>query len=209
MIILSFIFSFADDKATGVIKAVGKVLGPIIPVVIAGAAAYNDDQSSKKAEAQINELKDQVSELSDSNKSLQAELNRVTSDMQEIKDGIKGIASSIENNTKKLLGYDFNIFESSSNFANMLEKYSLLDKVLIFNILSSATLLYYLLSFIMGKYGNFIIDRYDLQSKYPRLERFFRYRATYQRYYFIYSSTMGVILLLFNLYINLYIIFTH
>ena len=43
-----------------------------------------------------------------------------------------------------------------------------------------------LFSFLIGKYGNHIIDRFNLTERYPRFSNILKLRLKIQKYYFTY-----------------------
>ena len=60
------------------------------------------------------------------------------------------------------------------------------DKIIIilcFNMFSTFNLLTLGISLLLGKYGNFLIEKFKLEQRYPRLEKYIQYRLKIQKYY--------------------------
>jgi hypothetical protein len=73
--------------------------------------------------------------------------------------------------------------------------------------MSSAFLLSLLFSFLVGHSGNWLIDKLDLNSRYPKLSKWLNYRIQLQKFYFSYLLIMSICTLIFNLFININILF--
>lgn len=159
------------------------------------------------------------------NEEAQAELNRK---LEQSNENVKDLSAKLDSKTKKLddqtkkLDDQSQVLNSISSKLDELSKTKLLNLdfkldylwnipsywdrvtiVLCFNILSSFNLLSLAISFLLGRYGNIIIDKYDLQSKYPRLEKFFRYRLSLQKYYFTYLTVSAILIVLITFISNI------
>ena len=64
-------------------------------------------------------------------------------------------------------------------------------------------LLSLLFSFLIGKYGNYLIARFNLEVKYPKLVRIFKFRLQLQKYYFTYLTILAILTLLSNIILNI------
>ena len=113
-------------------------------------------------------------------------------------------------NTKKLVNY-FSFTSITEAFQNTMEFFISLDfqsQIVLFNSLCSAFLLSLLSSYLFGKYGNYLIEKFNLEVKYPKLGKILKARLQFQKYYFIYLTILSIATLLFNLFINLNVLLT-
>lgn len=142
--------------------------------------------------------------------------------LEEIKDLVKSNESKIENldnkvdtlpiNVKTLSKsqnfiQDFNISSIKDLFNELFEffiNFDLLSQALIFNIFCSSLLFSLLSSFLIGKYSNYLIEKFKLNIRYPKLHKFLILRTKLQEYYFKYLIIMGYLVLIYNLSINIY-----
>jgi len=61
-----------------------------------------------------------------------------------------------------------------------------IKKIAVSLILSKSVVLSALISIIFIFYGNILIEKYDLENKYPKLAKFIQLRQKFQKYYFKY-----------------------
>ena len=71
----------------------------------------------------------------------------------------------------------------------------------------STNLFSLLFSFLIGKYGNYIIDRFNLTERYPRFSNILNLRLRLQKYYFTYNMVLIFLNIIFILFFNLYLLF--
>ena len=142
--------------------------------------------------------------------------------MEDLSQKIDGLSQKMDNvsqsldnlitKTNKFLPSNFrftsikDLKEYLDNFLNFIGNFSIQDQILIVNSLNSFFLLSLLFSFLLGKYGNYLIEKFDLNNRYPKLGKIIYYRSSFQKYYFNYISILAICSLLMNLFINLFIL---
>ena len=178
----------------------------------AGAGTYMakvraDDQ--KEVSDEISKKMDEVSsgqkDLKSDVKKLDSDMQTVKADLNEIKAKVKSLEESIANKSSKFIS-NFNLSSIGDIFNRAVEFFSsfdLLTQVLIFNLISTYLLSSLLFSFLIGKYGNHIIDRFNLTERYPRFSNILKLRLKIQKYYFTYITVLAIFTLLFNVFINM------
>lgn len=163
-----------------------------------GAAATSLYLTQKRSEAQsqINaQFRNEVKN----------DLNKLKEDMEEIKKGQELLIKSLDNSKKFINNLDkFSITELFNKSIEFFSGYDLLTQTLIFNILCSTLLSSLLFSFLFSKFGNYFINKYNLEVKYPKLQFIFNLRLKYQKYYFKYITLISIITLILNLFINIH-----
>ena len=59
----------------------------------------------------------------------------------------------------------------------------------------------------MGKYGKILIEKFNLEVKYPKLSVLIKTRLQLQKYYFTYLTILAIMTLAINLLTNLFVLF--
>ena len=78
-----------------------------------------------------------------------------------------------------------NVREYFNYYSDFLQNLSLEQQIILFNFLCSILLLSYIVSILIIFYSNYLIERFDLEKRYPRIAVYLRYRAKFQKYYIL------------------------
>ena len=117
--------------------------------------------------------------------------------------------NAIDKSKKFLENFNsFSITDIIKNTYDFWNGFDLLTQVLLFNALSSLLLSSLLGSYIFSIYGNYLINRYDLVNKYPKLRFLINLRSTYLKYSYKYYAVLAISTLLLNLFANICLIFS-
>ena len=81
------------------------------------------------------------------------------------------------------------------------------QQIALFNLFGSVLLLSYLLSTAIILYSNYLIEKYNLEQRYPRIAVLLRYRQKFQKYYISCNILCISIVLIIMLSINFLIFF--
>ena len=80
---------------------------------------------------------------------------------------------TIESSKKFINDYDFKSLKDLFNeIVNFFINFDILSQTLIFNIICSSLLLSLLSSFFIAKFSNYIINKFNITEKYPKLYKF-------------------------------------
>lgn len=90
------------------------------------------------------------------------------------------------------------IFDIIKNFKEYLASLSIMEICLVVNIFSCVFIITCIISILFAVFGNYLIDRFSLEQKYPKLSKIIQLRVKLQRYYVI-INTLLIILALFSL----------
>ena len=90
-----------------------------------------------------------------------------------------------------------------NNYFNSLPYESL---ILIFNILTSLLLLLFSISILSFYFSNYLIERYDIGHRWPRLYKLLNYRQKFISYYIKLEVTCALFLLMFNIIFNIFLL---
>lgn len=187
----------------------------VFGVGAASASYYMNSQNAKKQKKASDEIREKFSELKKQNSDLQDDVKAANSELQEVKKTLNEVKaeqkaqsdtlSKLTDHTKKFVD-DFNLLSIRDVFnktVEFLSSFDLFTQSLIFNILTSSFLLSLLTAFLFGKYGNYLIDRFNIAVKYPKLNRILQARLQFQKYYFTYLTILAIATLLLNIFLNI------
>lgn len=122
---------------------------------------------------------------------------------QNAKEQVEKIEKSLENKDKFDKFLDDNIIMNSINdFKEYLSNLSMTEICLVINISSSIFILTCLVSIILSVYGNFILNKFSLESKYPKLAFFIKLRIKLQHSYVIINTIFILIALIGMIIVN-------
>ena len=110
------------------------------------------------------------------------EMNEAFKKAKEINDNIDKKSNSLDSPIDKLSGDNY-ITKLISDFNNYLSNLSLTDICLVINISSCLFILTCLVTILFSVYGNFIIDKFSLEQKYPKLAVIIKLRVKLQHAY--------------------------
>nr|WVH38257.1 hypothetical protein [Trametes maxima] len=165
------------------------------------------ERESDKAKKVADDSKEQLDELIKGQKALTKEVQEVKNEVQEVKNTTTEINQKIDNCNKLINNFSIpSITEAFQKSVEFFSQFDLFTQCLIFNIITSFSLLNLLYAFFLSKYGNYLIEKFNLEAKYPKLSRFFKARLFFQNYYYKYITVLAILFLLNSLFINLYLL---
>lgn len=188
-------------------------------IATAGYSAYVAHQEKKKNEVlskENDQLKSDAKETRQNTQEIKQKLEDATKKVNTLEQKVdnlsKNLSDFISNANKYINNFSITSFQDLKDLFNkymdFLGSFDLQEQILIFNSLNSFFLLSLLSSFLFNKYGNFLITKFNLVEKFPKLYKIFYYRTQVQKYYFMYISFLAITSLIFNLFINLSILLT-
>lgn len=188
-------------------------------IATAGYSAYVAHQEKKINEVLSKEnypLKGDAKEARQNTQEIKQNLEDATKKVNTLEQKVeylsKNLSDFISNANKYINNFSITSFQDLKDLFNkymeFLGSFDLQEQILIFNSLNSFFLLSLLSSFLFNKYGNFLITKFNLVAKFPKLYKVFYYRTQVQKYYFMYISFLAITSLIFNLFINLSILLT-
>lgn len=138
-------------------------------------------------------------ELSEQNAQLQEQLRDATTTIKDI-------------NTKKFVEFNDMLptWDSITDYFTKLYDFggSLPFEygIVLIHLLVLVIILFLLVSHISVLYGNYLIQKFDLHNKYPKLHKFLKYRMMYQKFYMFYNAIIALSLLLIFIVIDVLIL---
>ena len=161
-----------------------------------------DENSKKKLLEEISIMKRDKEAL------IVEELNSLSELNTDIKKGVDfsnevknqsddEIMDKINNNISKSMV--LNLDEWILNF----ESLNGLSKLAFSMIFSNSVIIWCLFSVFLNFYGNFLLDRFKLEERFPRIAKFIQYRKKISKYYIISNILVIFILCLFNIILGI------
>ena len=111
------------------------------------------------------------------------------------------IADLINNLTKKFTE-DNIVFKFINEFKEYLSSLSAMEICLIINITSSIFILTCIISIIIAISGNYLIDKFILDQRYPKLSKIIELRVKLQNYYIYINSIFIILAVLSLIFVN-------
>jgi hypothetical protein len=108
-----------------------------------------------------------------------------------------------DNNINKKLFEDNFISNLIKDFKDYLSTLSIEQLCILMNFLLITIVFSCLITILFAFYGNFFIDKFSLEEKYPKLSGIIKLRRKFQHYYIITNSLIITFALLFMGYVNL------
>lgn len=108
-----------------------------------------------------------------------------------------------DNGLNKKLFEDNFITNLIKDFKDYLSTLSIEQLCILIDFLLITLVLSCLITILIAFYGNFLIDKFSLEEKYPKLSGIIKLRRKFQHYYIISNSLIIIIALIFMGYVNL------
>lgn len=89
------------------------------------------------------------------------------------------------------------------DFQEYLGSLNLMELCLVINISSCIFILTCIISIISAIFGNYLIYKFSLEQKLPKLSKLIQLRVKFQRYYVIINSVLIILTILFLITINI------
>lgn len=167
------------------------------------------ENNLKNIKIGLDNIKKQVTDLnttSDNNnisksfQSLTDESSKVNSFIDKVLELISTPTSSGSNNNNISL----QIF--IDNYYQFFESLNIIQKGALTHTLFCIGLLFCIFDILVAYYSDKIIIYFNLEQKYPKLAKYIQLRRTFQNYYIKFNFILIIVLTLFVLYTNLYIL---
>ena len=97
---------------------------------------------------------------------------------------------------------DNSILKLYKDFQEYLSTLSTVQICLLFNIIGIIFVTFCLITIFLSFYGNFFMDKFSLEERFPKLARFIRLRRTFLHFYILTNLLYITIVLIFMMYIN-------
>jgi hypothetical protein len=112
------------------------------------------------------------------------------------------IADILDNKKAKFMG-DNPIFNVIADFKEYLATLSAMELCLLINISSCVFIITCIISILFALSGNYLIDKFSLEQKLPKLSKIIQLRVKFQHYYVIINSVFIILALLSLIFVNI------
>ena len=130
--------------------------------------------------------------MDEAEKALKSGQDQMTS-LQELIAKFRGSGSN---------NFSDNIIQLLLEFQELISSFSLIQKLTIINMLTGALVLNSLFSIIVIFYGESLINYFLLETKFPKLAKFIKYRNKLQQYYFLVNIIIIIVAIVIMIYAN-------
>lgn len=143
------------------------------------------------------------------NNSILNELTDISPKFNNSNNKLNNIIDTMENyiNSKNNNNFSNSFMTLFNNLYNIIESMSMHQKLAYLHISGSLFILTALFSIISIFYGDYLIKKFNLENKLPRLAKFIQLRRKFQQYYILLDVIISMIILLIIIYINIILYF--
>lgn len=113
----------------------------------------------------------------------------------------KEIVNTLDNIKEKFMD-DNPIFNLINEFKAYLASLSAMEICLVINITSCVFILTCVISILFAISGNYLIDKFSLEQKFPKLKKIIQLRVKFQHYYVFINSVFIIIAILPLIFVN-------
>lgn len=170
-------------------------------------AEYDDVKSGLKNLGGIhNKFFDKAQGLSENSDASKTLFNDYNDQFKAAFDKVSHHAEELEKSVNKIIKKfmdDNSIIQKINEFKEYLATLSSTELCLVMNIFISVFILTCLISIIFAVYGNFLVDKLSLETKYPKLSRIINLRVKLQHSYIITNTLFIVASLILMFFVNL------
>jgi hypothetical protein len=182
---------------------------PVLTLTSFNLAIYNTINSVKSRQ-----IKDELIKERMKNKELQDKIDMLTSQKMENIENVNNQNKVLLDNIKEIVNPKSN--DSSSNFTDLSNYFDSLQQFInslnfeqtlaILHITGSVFILISLFSITTILYGNYFIEYFELEIKYPKLAKLIRIRRKVKKIELIITSILIIYVLLATIYVNIFIL---
>jgi len=105
-----------------------------------------------------------------------------------------------EDDVKKSSVFDF------EEFWNRFETSDGLTKVVCVMMFSSYSIITFVFGIAINLYGNYLLDRFKLEEKYPKLAIFIKFRQKVSKYYILSNMISILLVCLMNIFLGIFVL---
>ena len=99
-------------------------------------------------------------------------------------------------------GNNYNIINHFDNFVNFVKSLTLIQNSILVHVLLLIVILFLLWNILAAYYSNKIITYFNLETRFPRLKRYFELRVKFQDYYIGLNAFIVIVSILYAIYLD-------
>ena len=116
------------------------------------------------------------------------------------------LENALDNTNDKFMD-DNPIFNLITEYKEYLATLSSIETCLLINITTSIFILTCIINIFYSICGNYLINKFSLEERFPKLSKIIKLRVTFQKYYIIINSVFIIIAVLSLIFINIIALF--
>ena len=144
---------------------------------------FKAHQDNEALRSKNEELRNKVNAIENKVDTVENKVDSLSSKADNLSNKVDNLSSKVDkviDSTKKLINISaYSIHDIFTNYFELFMNMDLLSQVYIFNIVITLFLSSLLSSYLLGIYGNYLIDRFDIVNRFPRLKRLIDLRIIY------------------------------
>ena len=164
-----------------------------------------------------NKYLDEIKAAEREDQRLELEENRAFKDLQLTLENGKKYAEEVskESDEKKILdkineeinkASFFDLEKLIKELWNTFDTFDAISKVAFVMVLTNSLIIWCLLSIILNKYGDYLMDRFNLEERFPKLGLLIRYRRKLTKYYLLSNYLLIILVCITNILLGISIL---
>lgn len=179
-----------------------------ITVFGVGGLSYNIYQAKKSARLSQQRHAEQLNALREHHEQTNQALQALSQENLRLRQELERFTEASKNSVNKFID-DNNFLPSMDdirNFLDYLNSFSITDQIVLMNLLSSLLLLSFLISALFLFYSDYLIERFNIINKYPKVYKILMLRNKIKFLTLKINIFISLILLLNMIFINIYVL---
>ena len=173
-----------------------------------GGLSYNIYQAKKSARLSQQRHAEQLNALREHHEQTNQALQALSQENLRLRQELERFTEASKNSVNKFID-DNNFLPSMDdirNFLDYLNSFSITDQIVLMNLLSSLLLLSFLISALFLFYSDYLIERFNIINKYPKVYKILMLRNKIKFLTLKINIFISLILLLNMIFINIYVL---
>nr|YP_010137133.1 hypothetical protein KYW48_mgp10 [Tylopilus plumbeoviolaceoides]QWM97172.1 hypothetical protein [Tylopilus plumbeoviolaceoides] len=148
---------------------------------------------------------DEVIKTSDNkSESITSQLENLDNKIKILNNDLYEIFKKVENYINSEENYiNFNII---NEFYSYIENLNIIQNIAFMNISAIIFIFFSLISLLTIFFGEYLINKFNIENKYPKIYKFIKIRRIFQTYYIIIDSIIIIIIIIILLIVNFYLL---
>lgn len=161
-------------------------------------------ENNKITETKIEEIRQNIDEVVNASSNVIPKLESLDNKLKSFNNDLNSIITKVEeyiNSKDNFL--DLDLFKEIYSY---IENMSIIQNIAFMNISALIFTLFSLISILSIFFGEYLIIKFSIKEKYPKISKFIEIRRKFQRFYIIIDSLIIILMIIILLIVNLYLL---
>lgn len=164
-------------------------------------------ENNKITDNKINEIKQSIDEVINASSNITPKLENLDNKLKVFNNDLNNIIAKVEEYLNSKDNYlDLDLFKEIYFYIFNL---SIIQNIAFMNISALIFILLSLISILSIFFGDYLINKFSINVKYPKLYKFIELRRKFQNFYIITDSLIIILMIIILLIVNLYLLINY